>query len=167
MAVGADGVRVGDFEVVAFVGFELVVDGHDVAVVLGDGQEVIERFSGFGRKVNVVGWCPDVDIVEDLRVERLGLRNGELVLELRVKAQSAKVGTESFSVEFIVEIRDVLFGAGGTRCDGQGVVDGEVCEFDKGVMRRELFLDVLDGGRIVVSEVVVAEVDREWRVVGE
>ena len=42
VAAVAESVVVIDWQVILFVGFELVVDGHDVAVVLRKWQEVVE-----------------------------------------------------------------------------------------------------------------------------
>ena len=42
VAAVAESIVVIDWQVVLFIGFELVVDGHDIAVVLSKWQEVVE-----------------------------------------------------------------------------------------------------------------------------
>ena len=53
-------------------------------------------------------------------VEDVFVGNVEDAFEIRAKC---------FAVDLIVEIGDMSFSARGTRCDGERVVDSQVCEF--------------------------------------
>lgn len=72
VAVWADGVVVVDGKVNLFVVFELVVDGHDLAVVEVFSLKVVEGVCWWCGQVYVVGWCPGECVVEDIVMELFG-----------------------------------------------------------------------------------------------
>jgi len=67
-------------------------------------------------------------------VELFGFVDEQLLLDLCVKSQSSEIRAKCFAVDLIVEIGDMSFSAGGAGCDGERVVDSQVCEFYRSVV---------------------------------